>query len=88
VSVIDVLAGTEWFARSHVEQCHQGRVEYLERVTQADLSELSSAMRLLRTWVKGQGLVPSGTVYVARTRDRRLLRFSKRANRYPSRAQM
>ncbi len=34
----------------------------------------------IRTWATGQGLVPSEIVYVARTRDRRTLRFSKSAN--------
>ena len=37
-------------------------------------------MKLFRTWATGRGLVPSETVYVARTRDRRPLRFSKTGN--------
>ena len=77
VSAIDVLVGIGWLAPSHVEEWRQGRVEYLERVAQANLAKLSAAMKLFRTWATGQGLVPSETVYVARTRDRRPLRFSK-----------
>ena len=80
VSAIDVLVGIGWLAPSHVEEWRQGRVEYLERVTQANLSKLSAAMKLFRTWARGQGLVPSETVYVARTRDRWALRFSKSGN--------
>ncbi|MGH2836613.1 MAG: DUF2293 domain-containing protein, partial [Solirubrobacteraceae bacterium] len=77
VSAIDVLMGIGWLAPSHVEEWRQGRVEYLERVTQTNLSKLSAAMKLFRTWATDQRLVPSETVYVARTRDRRTLRFSK-----------
>ena len=36
----------------------------------------STAMHTLRTWATRRGLTPSETVYVARTRDRRRLRFS------------
>jgi hypothetical protein len=80
VSAIDVLVGIGWLAPSHVEEWRQGRVEYLERVTQANLAKLSAAMKLFRTWATSRGLVPSETVYVARTRDRRPLRFSKNGN--------
>ena len=80
VSAVDVLVGIGWLAPSHVEEWRQGRVEYLERVTQANLAKLSAAMKLLRTWAMSQGLVPSETRYVARTRDRRDLQFSKSGN--------
>lgn len=80
VSAIDVLVGIGWLAPSQVEEWRQGRVEYLERMAQANLSKLSAAMKLFRTWARGQGLVPSETAYVARTRDRRALRFSKSGN--------
>jgi hypothetical protein len=80
VSAIDVLVGIGWLAPPRVEEWRQGRVEYLERVTQANLAKLSTAMKLFRTWAKNQGLVASETIYVARTRDRRTLRFSKSGN--------
>jgi hypothetical protein len=80
VSVIDVLVGIGWLAPSHVEEWRQGRVEYLERMAQANLSKLSAAMTCFSAWARGQGLVPSETAYVARTRDRRALRFSKSGN--------
>ena len=80
VSAIDVLVGIGWLAPSHVEEWRQGRVEYLERVTQANLAKLSAAMKLFQTWATSRGLVPSETGYVARTRDRRPLRFSKSGN--------
>lgn len=80
VSAIDVLVGIGWLVPSHVEEWRQGRVEYLERVIQANLVKLSAAMKLLRAWATGEGLVPSETAYVARTRDRRTLRFSMSGN--------
>ena len=43
---------------------------------QASLPKLTTAMRVLGRWALRRGLVPSETSYVARTRDRRPLRFS------------
>ena len=57
--------GIGWLAPSHVEEWRQGRVEYLERVAQANLAKLSAVMKLFRTWATSRGLVPSETVYVA-----------------------
>jgi hypothetical protein len=76
VSAIDVFLGLGWLAPTHVDEWRQGRVQCLERVVQASLHKLSNAMRLFRRWAQGRGLVPSETGYVARTRDRRPLRFS------------
>jgi hypothetical protein len=76
VSAIDVLLRLGWLVPPHLELWRQGRVECLERVVQASLGKQSTAMRTLRTWATGRGLTPSQTVYVARTRDRRRLRFS------------
>ena len=76
VSAIDVLLGLGWLAPSHLERWQQGRVESLERVVQANLSKVTGAMAALRRWARGRGLNPSETDYVARTRDRRQLRFS------------
>jgi hypothetical protein len=45
-------------------------------MVQAGLGKQSTAMRTLRTWATRRGLTPSETVYVARARDRRRLRFS------------
>jgi hypothetical protein len=77
VTAIDVLVGLGWLQPPHVEQWRQGRIDYLERVTQADLHKVSSAMSTLRRWAQGRGLKPSGTGYVARSRGRPQLRFSK-----------
>lgn len=76
VSAVDVFVGLGWLTSGQVDQWRQGRVEYLERVTTANLHKLSSAMAMFRRWANAHGLTPSETAYVARTRDRRQLRFS------------
>jgi len=43
---------------------------------QANLSKVTAAMTALRRWTRDRSLNPSETAYVARTRDRRQLRFS------------
>jgi hypothetical protein len=76
VSAIDVLLGLGWLAPSHLDRWRQGRAESLERVVQANLSKITVAMAAFRRWARDRGLNPSQTDYVARTRDRRQLRFS------------
>ena len=77
VTAIDVLVGVGWLEPRRVDDRRQGRVDYLEQVTVANLGKISTAMRSFRRWAQARGLKPSETVYVARTRDRRSLRFSK-----------
>ena len=77
VSPIDVLVGVGWLTPQAVDVWRQGRVEDLERLAQADLDKLSAAMAILDRWATDQGLHPSQTAYIARTRDRRQLRFSR-----------
>lgn len=77
VTAIDVLVGVGWLQPARVDEWRQGRVEYLERVVVASLGKISAAMRCFRGWARARGLQPSETVYVARSRDRRQLRFSK-----------
>jgi len=76
VTAIDVLVGLGWLAPSQLQQWRLGRVESLERVVQANLRKVAVAMGAFRHWAQLRGLNPSETDYVARTRDRRPLRFS------------
>jgi hypothetical protein len=46
-------------------------------VATANLAKLSTALRLLSGWAHRNRLAPSETVYVAWTRDRHRLRFTK-----------
>lgn len=77
VSPIDVLIGVGWLAPSEVDRWRQGRIAYLEAAAQVNLGKLSTAMKFFRGWARDRGLRPSETAYVARTRDRRALQFSK-----------
>ena len=77
VSPIDVLIGVGWLTPQAVDGWRQGRVEDLEQLAQADLDKLSAATAILDRWAAGEGLLPSQTAYIARTRDRRQLRFSR-----------
>lgn len=76
VSAVDVLVRLGWLAPTHVEHWRQGRVDCLERMVQANLSKVATAMTYFRRWASRRGLVASETAYVARTPDRRPLRFS------------
>ena len=76
VTPVDVLVGIGWVPQSVVEQWRHGRLAYLECGVQANLSRLSTAMRVFRGWAQRSGLRPSETEYVTSTRDRRPLRFS------------
>jgi hypothetical protein len=58
VSVIDVLLGLGWLAPSHLDLQRQGRVDSLERVVQANLSKVTTAMTAFRRWA--QELLMSG----------------------------
>jgi hypothetical protein len=80
VSPVDVLLRLSWLAPTHLDLWRQGRIECLERTVQAGLGKQSTAMRTLRAWATRRGLSASETAYVARTRDRRTLRFSVSGN--------
>lgn len=77
VSAIDVLQGIGWLEQSSLDAWRRGQTPYLERSISANLHKISDAMHFFRSWAIRRGLKPSETIYVARTRDRRRLRFSK-----------
>jgi hypothetical protein len=76
VAAVDVLVGIGWLPPVHRDHWQQGRVPYLEKVVQAGPGKVAAAMRALSRWTAQQGLQPSETAYVARTRDRATLQFS------------
>jgi hypothetical protein len=75
-TAIDVLVGLGWLTPQLTDQWRQGRIEYLERAVSVNLSKISAAMNFFRRWAESRDLEPSETAYMARTRDRRPLRFS------------
>lgn len=76
VAPVDVLVGIRWLDGGAVKRWRQGQIGYLERVVQTNLSRISEAMKLFRSWATAKGLSPSETVYVAQTPQRQTLRFS------------
>ena len=77
VSPIDVLVGVGWLTPQALDIWRQGRAEDLEGLAQANFEKLSAAMVIRDRWAADRGLHPSPTAYIARTRDRRQLRFSR-----------
>ena len=78
VSAIDVLCGMGLLHFSQVDSWRKGRIDFLERVIQGNLSKISSSMAIFRRWALKKGLKPSETGYVRRTRSGTLpLQFSK-----------
>ena len=77
VTAIDVMVGIGWLAGPAVDRWRQGRIECLEGAISAGPDQLSAALGALERWAGARGLQPSETAYVARTRDRRPLRFSE-----------
>ena len=76
VSTIEVFLRLGWLAPSHVRQWQQGRMPDLETVLNVGAPKVSRALRLLQGWAQENGLKATTADYVARTRDRRPLRFS------------
>jgi len=54
VTAIDVLVGVGWLEPRRVDEWRRGRVEYLERVTVANLGKISTAMRSFRRWAQAE----------------------------------
>jgi hypothetical protein len=80
VSSIDILVGVGWLVPSALERWRRGQIDYLERALQANLSRISEAMNLFRSWAIEKGLAASETQYVTRAPMRRDLRFSVSGN--------
>jgi len=76
VSPLDLLVALGWLAPSHVDLWREGRVESLEDLMSVSRAKLSTAMAIVQRWARGHRLIASETAYVARTPDRRTLRFS------------
>ena len=77
VTAIDLLQGIGWLPQARIDEWRQGRLAYLERGVSTNLHKISAVMRMFRRWAQSRGLAPRETAYVARTRDRHQLRFSK-----------
>ena len=78
VSPIDVFIEMALLNAESIAEWRAGRLPFLERGIQCNLSAASRILRLLRMHAHDLNLRPSGTAYVRRTRGGRLrLRFTK-----------
>ena len=77
VAPLDVLVGIGWLDGRAVKRWQQGQVECLEAVIQTNLSRISEAMALFRSWATENQLLASEVAYVARTLQRQALVFSR-----------
>jgi Fe-S-cluster containining protein len=78
VSVVDVLVEMKRLTPAHLEDWRFGRVPYLERLVEGNLSKLSLIGREVRNVAQAQGLTPSVTSYRRWGKGpKRALRFSK-----------
>ena len=77
VCPIDVVLGLGWLRIRQVEEWQQGQSECLEAALPVSMEKALLAVGALRRWAEAHGLQPKATPYVARTHDRRSLRFTR-----------
>ena len=80
VSAVDVFIALGNLAPSDYQNWRRGRLRFLERVIQGNLSVIEKLLEEFRAWANGRGLNASITAYVSHTRDRHQLRFSASGN--------
>lgn len=76
VAPVDLLLGLGWLPPSGFDVWQQGRAPSLEEEIRVDPAKIAQAMAAFRAWAETEGLQASEGTYVARTRDRRPLRFT------------
>lgn len=78
VAPVDVLVQMGMLEPKSLEDWHRGRVPYLEKVIDANLTRLSRLLRILRFHTHDLKLVPSVTAYMRWGKGPKLrLRFTK-----------
>lgn len=78
VRPIDVLFIMQLLSHADLEEWRCGRVPYLERVINCNLTRLSRLLRILQFHVHDLNLVPSATAYIRHgSGPKRQLRFTK-----------
>jgi hypothetical protein len=78
VRPIDVLIGMQLLSRDDLEEWRCGRIPYLEKVIDCNLTRLSRLLRILQFHVHDLNLVPSETAYIRHgSGPKRQLRFTK-----------
>ncbi|PXY28744.1 DUF2293 domain-containing protein [Prauserella flavalba] len=76
VAPIELFSALGWLPVSRAEEWRSGRVPCLEHALPVDARKVTDAVAHLRDWAAARGLTASDTAYLARTRDKRPLRFT------------
>lgn len=76
VAPIDVLTALGWLSQSHIEFWRSGRVPYLDGIAVGE-DKVAEALVYLARWAQDRGLERSEVPYLAATRDRRPLQFTR-----------
>jgi hypothetical protein len=78
ISPVDLLIAMEKLSPKNYEDWRMGRIPYLEKVCETNLSKLTSIMKELRSYAHENGLKSSLTVYQKWGKGNKIrLRFSK-----------
>ena len=64
VAPVDVIVGVGLLSPEHLEEWRRGRIPYLERVINCNLTRLGRLLRILRFHAHDLNLKPSMTVYM------------------------
>ena len=81
ITPVDLFMKIGILSKKDYEDWRMGRVPYLEKICQANLSKLSVAMKELRKYALENNLKPSKTVYMKWGKGKHIkLRFSKYNN--------
>jgi hypothetical protein len=86
VTMVDVCVALGWLTSSHVDRWRQGRVPDLESSLPVHGEKLAQVPVVLRRWAEVHSLEPVETDYVAGSRDRRQLRFTRASDPAAERA--
>jgi hypothetical protein len=76
-SPVDVFLRIGWLNPTTLESWRRGQVDCLESVIGTAPPRMLEAVKLLRDWATGGGLIPSEANYTARTLQRQILRFTQ-----------
>jgi hypothetical protein len=86
VSPVDVCLGLGWLQARNVDDWRYGRAPTLEDYLPVGGEKLDDLIEHFERWVADKGLKPTEVAYIATTRDRRGLRFTKRGDDKTERA--
>jgi hypothetical protein len=77
VTPLDICVAIGWLSSAQVDSWRQGRAGSLEELLPASAERITAMLGHLRDWAAGKGLDHGEDSYIAATRDRRELCFTK-----------